>query len=331
MENSQPSEVMALEARNGEDDRLQADELEASFDEGDSTVDFPSDGIRLDKNDRSLSEFFRWYQEGRLVVDPEWQRSYIWDKRRASRLIESFLVDIPVPVIYLAKNESGKYDVIDGVQRLTSIFLYFSNEFALDGLEFLEDLKKKKFAELPASAQSKLQDATLRTFELSSKTSKRLLFNIFQRLNSGGVALNEMEIRNCIYAGKLINLIKKLALMEEFLKCVHQKDLGKRMLDRALILRFLAFYEKGFVKAQNGLKAFLNDFCGVHRDAPEEKLADFEKQFKKAMRAAYTIFGEYAFRLRRQDEKVEVNGPHTSMGLFFKWYRLPSLLTIYRN
>jgi Protein of unknown function DUF262 len=91
-------------------------------DEGDLKVLIPKEGVSIEKNDRSLSEFERLYKQGRLIIDPEWQRSYIWDRSRASKLIESFLVDIPVPVIYLSKNEGGKYEVIDGVQRLTSIF-----------------------------------------------------------------------------------------------------------------------------------------------------------------------------------------------------------------
>jgi len=270
-------------------------------DEGDAPVKLPKEGVIIEKNDRSLSEFRRWYGDGRLKIDPEWQRSYVWDTKRASKLIESFLVDIPVPVIYLAKNEDGNYEVIDGVQRLTSIFRYFDGGFSLIGLEMLKDLEKKKFADLPKDKQNKLHDATLRTFELSAQTSKDLLFIIFERLNRGGVTLTEMEIRNCIYRGMLNTLIKKLATYSEFTQVVNQKEMAKRMQDRTLILRFLAFYEKGHLKAQNGLKEFLNDFFEVHRNPPTSKLDDFEKKFKNAMRASLTVFGNTAFRLRRVD------------------------------
>src|SRR5439155_19975286 len=106
-------------------DHEELDTTEGS-DEGELKVTYPREGVIIEKNDRSLSEFHRWYMQGRLIIEPEWQRSYVWDKRRASKLIESFLVDIPVPVIYLAKNETSKYEVIDGVQRLTSIFDFFA-------------------------------------------------------------------------------------------------------------------------------------------------------------------------------------------------------------
>jgi len=167
----------------------------------------------------------------------------------------------------------------------------------------LKLMDKKKFSELPSEMQNKLSDATLRTFELSPQTSKNLLFTIFERLNTGGVALTEMEIRNCIYRGKTNDLIKKLAVYEEFVKSVNQKDLSRGMLDRSLVLRFLAFYEKGYQKAQEGLKTFINDFFEYYKNPLESKLDEFEKQFKKATRAAYTVFGDFAYRLRRQDSK----------------------------
>src|SRR5689334_25284408 len=93
--------------------------------------------VVIEKNDRSLSEFQRWHQNGRLRLDPEWQRNYVWNDQRASRLLESFLIDIPVPVVYLVRNTEGTFEVIDGLQRLTSAFRFFNGEYALSGLEIL--------------------------------------------------------------------------------------------------------------------------------------------------------------------------------------------------
>ena len=190
-------------------------------DEGDAEVTQPSEGVSIEKADRSLSELHRWYKSERLIIDPEWQRNYVWDNRRASKLIESFLMDIPVPVVYLARTDPGNYEVIDGVQRLTSVFRFIDGDYTLRGLELLPQHNKAHFADLPTPLKSKLEDTTLRTFELSPKTSKSLLFIIFERLNTGGIALNEMEIRNCVYRGKLNDLIKRLAPFEPFLECVN--------------------------------------------------------------------------------------------------------------
>ena len=274
--------------------------VEGDEDDEPPTVD-PAEMVVIEKADRSLSELHRWNREGRLILDPEWQRNYVWDDKRASRLIESFLMGIPVPVVYLAKTADQKYEVIDGVQRLTSVFRFFDNQLALRGIDALSDYRGLTFSALPQVQQNTLTDATLRTLELSSKTSKELLFVIFERLNTGGMPLSDMEIRNCIYRGHLNELIKELSKSEEFVKAINQKGIDARMMDRLLVLRFLAFYEQKLLKAQGGLKKFFNDFCEQHRNPPDRKLQEFAQVFKTAMRAAYTIFGDRAFRLRRFD------------------------------
>ena len=280
----------------------EAEGIVESDDEGELTVE-AFEGVVLEKNDRSLAEFHRWKQTGRLIVDPEWQRRYVWDKKKASKLIESFLKDIPVPVIYLAKNEEGKYEVIDGLQRLTSVFEFFDNTYALRTLELTPQYNGKFFRELSEADQHKVQDATLRTFELSPRTPKDLMFIIFERLNTGGIRLNDMEIRNCLYRGNLNDLIKELADDPDFKGCVNQRNLEKRMTDRTLVLRFLAFYERTHQKARQGLKRFINEFFDTYRNPAHEKLKEFKRQFKKAMKASLTIFGDKGFRLRRDIAK----------------------------
>lgn len=284
----------------GQPDNLEQNEIEGD-DEGGLVID-TNEGVILEKNDRGLAEFHRWKQSGRLIVDPEWQRQYVWDRIRASKLIESFLYDIPVPVIYLAKNNDGKYEVIDGLQRLTSVFDFFDNKFPLKGLELLPVHNNKKFQDLDESSQNKLLDATLRTLELSPRTPKDLMFIIFERLNTGGIRLNDMEIRNCLFRGKLNTLIKNLAKNQDFVTALNQKNVPKRMGDRNLILRFLAFYEKTHLKAKKGLKKFLNEYFETYREPSDEKIIEYERQFKKSMKAVVTIFGDRAFRLRREGE-----------------------------
>ncbi len=268
--------------------------------EGDLDVSAEKPSLSLQKADRSLHEFHRWYQRGSLIVDPEWQRHYIWNRTRASRLMESFLIDLPIPVIYLSVNDEGKYEVIDGLQRLTSIFDYFENKYKLTGLEILTDMNGKTFSELSKEHQGKLEDAILRTFELSKTAPKDLMFIIFERLNTGGITLNDMEIRNCLYRGRLNNLLKELSKNEDFLNCVNQKQLGKRMGDKMLVLRFLAFYQMTHLKAKKGLKAFFNEFFDTYRNLPEEKVKEFRRIFKSAMRGCFTVFGDKGFRLRRK-------------------------------
>ena len=283
------------------DDTKVEPEIEGS-DEGDFNVPTKDRKVTLQQADRTLSDLHTRYRSGRLIVDPEWQRNYVWDKVRASKLIESFLLNIPVPVIYLAKTEDGKYEVIDGLQRLTSIFDYLENKYPLQKMDFFVEFSGKFFKDLPERYQNHLNESVLRSFELSDG-SDIMRFTVFERLNTGGVKLNEMEIRNCIYRGSLNNLIKDLSEKEVFKNVLNHKGIEKRMNDRALVLRFLAFYEKTHDKCEKGLKSFLNDFFKIHKEAPPEKMDEYKKVFDKCMKASFTVFGNNAFRLKNDKTK----------------------------
>jgi hypothetical protein len=293
----------AMDSEEFAHEEMESEDVLEGSDEGESEIDAEKSGIVLEKNDRSLSEFHRWYKERRLILDPEWQRNYVWSDKKASKLVESFLIDIPVPVIYLAKNKDNTYEVIDGLQRLSSAFKFFDGELTLSGLDIRKELNKKTFQSIGKKDQNKLWDVTLRTFELSPATPKELMFVIFERLNTGGTPLNDMEIRNCLFRGNLNRLIKKLAENEDFLTCVNQKNISRRMLDRLLVLRFLAFYERTYMKASKGLKQFFNEFLETYGNVKEDKLKEYESQFNKSMKAAVTVFGNHGFRNRKVDFK----------------------------
>jgi uncharacterized protein with ParB-like and HNH nuclease domain len=251
----------------------------------------------LEKADRSLSELYRWYKNGRIIVDPEWQRNYVWDKNRASKLIESFLIDIPVPVIYLAKREDAKYEVIDGLQRLTTIFKFLDNDLKLQTMELIPELSGKFYREIGTAFQNKLEDSLLRSFEMGSANGD-MHFIVFERINTGSVKLNDMEIRNCLFRGSLNNLIKDLAGNSDMIKTLNQRGYKDRMQDRALVLRFLAFYERTYHKCDKGLKKFLNEFFETYRNASDEKIDEYRKVFSRCMKACLTVFGSAGFRLK---------------------------------
>lgn len=213
-------------------------------------------------------------------------------------MIESFLLNIPVPVVYLARTENDQYEVIDGLQRLKSVFNFLNNDFSLSGLDVLTALNGKTFKALDGSIQRKLRNSTLRSFELSSNTEKDIHFVVLERLNTGGTKLNDMEIRNCIFRGKLNDLIKSLAKNPDFTKCINQKSLSKCMNDRALVLCFLAFYERTHSRCTQGLKKFSNEFLQTYQNPTPPKLSEYRRVFEKCMKVSTTVFGEYGFRLR---------------------------------
>ena len=259
--------------------------------------------ISLERADRGLSELLRWFDDGDLILHPEWQRNFVWSKKQSSKLIESFLLNIPVPVVYFAKTEEDRYEVIDGLQRLTSVFDFFNNKFSLVGLDVLTDLNGKTFNQLEDANKRKLRNSTLRSFELAKNSESDVHFIVFERLNTGGTKLNEMEIRNCIFRGKLNNLLGDLALDPDFIKCINTESLSKRMNDRALVLRFIAFYERTHHKFSRGLKKFLNEFFETYRDPSDQKLAEYRQVFQKCMKASITVFGNQGFRVKSNRSK----------------------------
>lgn len=285
------------------DKAVDESEILEGEDEGDLNLSSPRI-VSLEKADRSLSEFKRWFDEGDLVLNPEWQRNYVWNRRQASKLIESFLLNIPVPVVYLSGTREKKYEVIDGLQRLKTVFDFFDNKFSLTGLDITQDLNGKRFRALDSITQRKLRNSTLRSFELSSDTDPNVHFIVFERLNTGGTKLNEMEIRNCIFRGGVNTLIKDLASNKDFVKCLNQPALQKRMNDRALVLRFLAFYERTYQKCQQELKPFLNEFLETYRNPTNQKILEYRRKFEHCMKSSLTVFGENGFRLRNEPRQM---------------------------
>lgn len=263
--------------------------------------------IILRKSDRSIKEIADWFSTGKLNTRPEWQRAYVWNRIRASRLIESLLLDIPIPAIYLAKKPDGYYDVVDGVQRVTTIQRFLNNEFALSEVARLTTLSGKRYNQLPEVIQNKIKENTIQILELSPHVTKKDLVHVFKRLNTGGVPLNDMEVRNCVWRGPMLELVEKLAVRDEFVKTigVKRKDFSKRMEDKSFVLRFLAFHRFSWTftgKDGGSIKALIDHFCETYYDAQSYNIREWEQKFITAINGAATVFGEHAFRRRITDK-----------------------------
>ncbi|MDQ1280470.1 MAG: hypothetical protein QG670_1733, partial [Thermoproteota archaeon] len=275
--------------------------------------------VYSDKNDRSIFELYRRYQRGDLNLDPEFQRNYVWDDKRASLLVESVLLEIPIPVIYLAEEDDGKFTIIDGQQRLRSFFRFINNDFKLRKLRVLSDFDGKTFKTLDKDSQIKVEDATLRTIEIRKETHPDVKFEIFERLNVGSVKLNDQELRNCIYRGKYNNLIKELSENRDFLLLLGLDEAQKRMQQRDIVLHFLAFYNQTFSKYRQPMKQFLNNEMENNKDINDEKLNLLRQKFKDSISLTKTIFGKNAFRRFVLGNKENPNGKwekRVNMGLF---------------
>jgi len=283
--------------------------LEETIEE-EQPIEIPPEKRRVyaDKSDRSIYELFRKFQRGDLVLDPEFQRRYVWDNKKASLLIESVLLEVPIPVIYLAEEQDGKFTVIDGQQRLRSFFRFLNNEFKLRGLSVLSELNGKYFKDLDKEKQRKIEDTTLRVIEIRKESHPDVKFEIFERLNVGAVKLNDQELRNCIYRGKYNDLIKELAENRDFLFLLGLKEPHKRMYDRELVLHFLAFYNQTYLKYKPPMKQFLNKEMENNINISDEKIKELRHVFKETVSLVKSVFGDKAFRRFIPGNEKDPNG-----------------------
>lgn len=283
--------------------------LEETIEE-EQPIEIPPERRRVyaDKSDRSIYELFRKFQRGDLVLDPQFQRKYVWDNKKASLLIESVLLEVPIPVIYLAEEDDGEFIVIDGQQRLRSFFRFLNNEFKLRGLSVLSELNGKHFKDLDKEKQRKIEDTTLRVIEIRKESHSDVKFEIFERLNVGAVKLNDQELRNCMYRGRYNNLIKELAEDKNFLFLLGLKEPHKRMYDRELVLHFLAFYNQTYLKYKPPMKQFLNREMENNRNISEDKIKKLRRIFEETVSLVKSVFGDKAFRRFIPGDEKDPNG-----------------------
>lgn len=233
--------------------------------------------------------------DGTLVLADDFQRRRVWDDTKASRLIESLLINVPIPVCYFAELEDGSYSVIDGQQRLTAIYRYLNDKFKLRSLRIRSDLNKKKFSQLGISDRRSIQSRSIRCILIQKESHPEIRFDVFDRLNSNSVKLNRQELRNSLYKGDLNKLIKELSENETFKKLRRSENVDKRMNDCEMILRFFAFYFDR-VNYQGNLAKFLDNYLQAGRKMSLEVIHNHREIFLKTIKDVDCVFGKNSFR-----------------------------------
>lgn len=270
--------------------------------------------IYTEKGDPEIEGLFGKWKKQKLDIQPEFQRHFVWDKAKSSRLIESALLGIPLPVVYLSEEPDGKIYVIDGQQRLTSFFSYIDgvfpdgSDFKLSGLKVLKELNKKKFSELDEYTQDAVRGTVIRTITFKKESDPNLKFEIFERLNTGSVPLNTQELRNCIYRGKFNRLIKEMASNKEYLELLNISGPDKRMKDIELTLRFCAFYHNTHINYKSPIKNFLNQEMIRFKDISDKDADELRTSFKNAVSIAKSVFGDHAFKRYYKGTESERSG-----------------------
>lgn len=258
--------------------------------------------------DLSFREIISMYEEDELVK-PELQRKYVWDKVEASRFIESILMGLPVPSIFLAQSGSQKL-IVDGYQRIMTVNDYVSGIFSGDGKIFrLSNSERinvrwrnKAFRELSTEEQRKIRSTTIHAIIFEQKypaNDDTSLYQVFERINTSGRTLTSQEIRNCVYQGSLNSLLFELNESKVWRLMFGEETADSRMRDLEYILRFFVMCSTTVLEStskQISLKKTLNEFMGKNATADEKTIDEFRKMFLNTMEHIYSSLGENAFR-----------------------------------
>lgn len=299
--------------------------------------DMPKDRTLYTEQFRvTIKELINMIEEELLYLTPEYQRQAgIWDLKRKSQLIESLLLSIPIPTIYCMETEKEDSDsvvktvweIIDGLQRISTIEQFYKNKFKLKNLEELRDLEGLSYQELSEKhpkAKYMIDRSVLPIVLIKKNSDDSLKFDVFARLNTGAVKLNNQELRNCIYRGSFNELLRELRENSVFLRMIFSKgQVNKRMIDIEIILRFFAVYHnlnktinkdkvpysesnKDIIHGYIGsIKPFLNSFMKNNKDEPQEWIEENKQLFTNTISLVNDVFGKNAFR--RGDTKKVLN------------------------
>ena len=307
--------------------------------ESDEDIEEPwkPEQIRVDPKNLSIRYVLDMIDDGDLEIAPEFQRRKVWDPIQRSRLIESILLHIPLPAFYFSEDDSGKYRVVDGLQRLSAIYDFVkggkdqNSFYPLTKLEYLkEELGGKKYDDLKTTLWARRISSTqLNINVIAPTTPSKVKFNIFKRINTGGTPLNEQEIRHCMSEQRSREFLKRLTATEVFNKATNEQlREHTRMFDLELAIRFCAFR---FLYLENSkqlekieyisLDGHITDFIpkvGEFLDETthkidfkltDDQLNQLEMDFKCAMTNAFRLFGEHAFRKWPSKSKSERLNP----------------------
>jgi len=269
--------------------------------------EYPLDSVFVRQETRTVSAVLDRVKRKRWILDPDFQRDFVWTTDQQSKLIESCLMRIPIPVFYVAEMEDGRIVVVDGLQRITTFARYVGNDFRLKGLDSKE-IEGKFFRDLPVNYQERILDTQLIMYILDRKAPERARLDIFERVNSG-VRLSRQQMRNAIYSGPATKWLRDMAKSQLFLQATGESLNAKTMRDREAINRFCAFTLIGREGYRGDMDVFLakslqkmNNEC--------ESLRKVGDAFSRSLKSNFNLFGKHAFR-----KSLELDDPSAGRGI----------------
>ena len=227
--------------------------------------------VSYDMYDMTVRQLVDMVEGGEIEIAPEYQRHFVWDDDRESELVESIYLGIPVPSLYMAANQDGTWEVVDGVQRLSTLahfcgsqklltLIHRRQSLKLINLKKLTRLNDMTFDALPKAVQLNFQLRPVRVTTLNDKSDFSVRYDLFERLNTGGVKLHAQEIRNCVFRGEFRDLLKDLSTDKNFLSVVKLSDNEQRSaIYEECVLRFFSFIEE-YEFFDHSVVEFLNNY-----------------------------------------------------------------------
>lgn len=225
--------------------------------------------VGFDSYDITVKQLINMVGEGQINVAPDYQRRFVWDSARQSQLVESLFLGIPIPSLFMATNEDSTWEVIDGLQRLTTLSNFIdpsvsatldeANPLKISGLEKVPSLNGARFSDLPSSMKLSFLTRPVRITVLNDRSDFQVRFDLFERLNTGGISLHEQEIRNCVFQGPFNDFVKECSRDERFEGLIKRSDKSGRGNVEELALKFFAYYEDRLA-FRHSVKEFLNTY-----------------------------------------------------------------------
>lgn len=272
----------------------ESEEPEGLGDADASWGDYPIDALLIRNEQRTVHDILRRIEKGSFVMNPDFQRDFVWDEDRQSKLIESVLLRIPLPVLYLAEDEEGRMVVVDGLQRLYTFQRFVNNELHLKLPERAE-LNIKRFEDLAPKLQNRVEDCNLVLYVIDVKVPERARLDIFERVN-GGVPLTRQQMRNCLFMGPATRFLKAEAATDLFRKATGGSLNTKTMRDREFVNRFCAFKLLPLEIYKGDMDEFLAEGLRTMNKLGEEDLEKLSASFRISLANNFKVFEKHAFR-----------------------------------
>lgn len=289
-------------------DEIRAEDIEVVMSEDDEEYDdqnhtdadsfIPAD-VNITPRSITIDAIVDRLAHGEIDLNPDFQRKgELWSDILQSRLIESLMLKIPLPTFYFDASREDNWVVIDGLQRLTAFrrFMY-DKTLRLCGLEYLREFDGYSFDELPRQYYRRIRETQVTIYTVEKGTPDDIVFNIFKRINTGGMVLSPQEIRHALYHGPVTEIIDKMVMEESFKNATMNAIKTERMADREYVTRFIAFTELDYHKDYQGnIDSFLTKALKQVNKYDPKKLERIQYSFNRIMNYCSQIFGKYAFR-----------------------------------